>query len=607
MVALSSTIPPYGQRKGWKPQTLADYGDGGAYPEIHIAQYPLDMGRKSAAGSTSIIPLTMETDGRIKFEAVLGQSDKKVVYASARDLIERDPTDEDLARPGDDVEQETTERTRDALSKLISKKISGALPAKPAQQQEPPTYFKYTPQGAGAEKQRVIKLVEVPNDPMDPPKFKHKKVVRGPGSPPVPVVHSPPRKLTQQDYEDWKIPPCISNWKNQRGFTISLDKRLAADGRGLQKPQINDKFAQLAESLYLAERNARDMVEQRLAINERLNQMQRKEKEQSLQELANQARNLRKGNLSAEDQEREERDRLRDERRRQTEREMRLENLGKKRKRDEDRDISERIALGQAAPTITGEAAFDQRLFNQSQGLSSGFGAEDSYSVFDKPLFHGSAANQLFRPKKGDQEIYGSEADLEQLKSTQRFKPGKEFQGTDRAKPRNEPVEFEQAETAPSEYDFMEDYFNTAKNAQRPSGEPTARLASPSRRASPPAARDSPPRRRDSRSPPRRSPARSPDSRRRRSPAARSPDRYRRSPPDRRRSPPRRRDSRSPRRSPARSPDRRRRSPDRRRVDRDRSPDRRRRSPARSPDRRARRNDRSPERRRDSPSPKRRR
>ena len=34
--------------------------------------------------------------------------------------------------------------------------------------------------------------------------------------------------------QDWKIPPCISNWKNAKGYTIPLDKRLAADGRGLQ-------------------------------------------------------------------------------------------------------------------------------------------------------------------------------------------------------------------------------------------------------------------------------------------------------------------------------------------------------------------------------------
>lgn len=39
-------IPPYGQRKEWKPTSQDDYGDGGAYPECHVAQYPLEMGRK---------------------------------------------------------------------------------------------------------------------------------------------------------------------------------------------------------------------------------------------------------------------------------------------------------------------------------------------------------------------------------------------------------------------------------------------------------------------------------------------------------------------------------------------------------------------------------
>ena len=39
-----------------------------------------------------------------------------------------------------------------------------------------------------------------------------------------------------------------------QGYTIPLDKRLAADGRGLQDPHINDKFAKLAEALYIADR-----------------------------------------------------------------------------------------------------------------------------------------------------------------------------------------------------------------------------------------------------------------------------------------------------------------------------------------------------------------
>ena len=35
--------PAYGHRKGWIPQQLQDYGDGGAFPEIHVVQHPLNM------------------------------------------------------------------------------------------------------------------------------------------------------------------------------------------------------------------------------------------------------------------------------------------------------------------------------------------------------------------------------------------------------------------------------------------------------------------------------------------------------------------------------------------------------------------------------------
>ena len=86
---------------------------------------------------------------------------------------------------------------------------------------------------------------------------RHKKVPRGAGSPPVPIMHSPPRPVSVKDQQDWKIPPCISNWKNAKGYTIPLDKRLAADGRGLQETAINDNFAQFTEALYVAEQTAR--------------------------------------------------------------------------------------------------------------------------------------------------------------------------------------------------------------------------------------------------------------------------------------------------------------------------------------------------------------
>lgn len=45
LVSAQTIAPPYGQRRGWVPRNLTDFGDGGAFPEIHVAQYPLDMGR----------------------------------------------------------------------------------------------------------------------------------------------------------------------------------------------------------------------------------------------------------------------------------------------------------------------------------------------------------------------------------------------------------------------------------------------------------------------------------------------------------------------------------------------------------------------------------
>mmetsp|Transcript_6279 Transcript_6279/g.6217 ORF Transcript_6279/g.6217 Transcript_6279/m.6217 type:complete len:171 (+) Transcript_6279:33-545(+) len=74
-------------------------------------------------------------------------------------------------------------------------------------------------------KQRVIKVVEVQKDPMEPPKFRHHKVPAPPSEPPPPVLRSPPKKLTKEDQAMWKIPPCVSNWKNAKGYVIPFSIR----------------------------------------------------------------------------------------------------------------------------------------------------------------------------------------------------------------------------------------------------------------------------------------------------------------------------------------------------------------------------------------------
>lgn len=54
-VTPKKNVPPYGQRQKFVPRAQEDYGDGGAFPEIHVAQFPLEMGRpvvkKAAAAS----------------------------------------------------------------------------------------------------------------------------------------------------------------------------------------------------------------------------------------------------------------------------------------------------------------------------------------------------------------------------------------------------------------------------------------------------------------------------------------------------------------------------------------------------------------------------
>lgn len=200
-------------------------------------------------------------------------------------------------------------------------------------------------------------------------------------------MHSPARKVTVKEQQDWKIPPCISNWKNPRGYTIPLDKRVAADGRGLQTVHINENFAKLAEALYTADRKAREAVEMRAQIERKVAQKQKERKEEQLQRIAQLARESRAGlrrpgqgeteaddDPSVTDREELRRDRAKE---RVRDRNLARSNAETKAKaqKDKERDISEQIALGLPNPRVgnNSEAQFDQRLFNQSRGLDSGF------------------------------------------------------------------------------------------------------------------------------------------------------------------------------------------------------------------------------------------
>uniref|UniRef100_A0A8B9S4R2 SNW domain-containing protein 1 n=2 Tax=Apteryx TaxID=8821 RepID=A0A8B9S4R2_APTOW len=457
--------PPYGYRKGWIPRMLEDFGDGGAFPEIHVAQYPLDMGRKKKMSNA--LAVQVDAEGKIKYDAIArqGQSKDKVIYSKYTDLVPKEVMnvdDPELQRPDEEAIREITEKTRAALEKSVSQKVAAAMPVRAADKLAPAQYIRYTPSQQGVAfnsgaKQRVIRMVEMQKDPMEPPRFKiNKKIPRGPPSPPAPVMHSPSRKMTVKEQQEWKIPPCISNWKNAKGYTIPLDKRLAADGRGLQTVHINENFAKLAEALYIADRKAREAVEMRAQVERKMAQKEKEKHEEKLREMAQKARERRAGiktHVEKEDGEARERDEIRHDRRKERQHDRNLSRAApdkrSKLQRNENRDISEVIALGVPNPRPSNEVQYDQRLFSQSKGMDSGFagGEDEIYNVYDQPWRSGKdMAQNIYRPSKNvDKDMYGD--DLEARIKTNRFVPDKEFSNSDRntrGRGRDGPVQFEE-------------------------------------------------------------------------------------------------------------------------------------------------------------------
>lgn len=373
-------------------------------------------------------------------------------------------------------------KTREAMNKIVSGKVAASHVTNVGPGGRVEQYLRYTPAHGADDKasgagQRIIHMVEMPKDPMDVPQFKHKRVPGGPPSPPVPVMHSPPRKLTVKDQQEWKIPPCISNWKNSKGYTIPLDKRLAADGRDTQETTINDKFAKLSESLYVAERVAREDINKRAEAMKKVALKKSEEKDAQLRRLA--ARVIEEKQQlaseiedeSQEDQEgRRQRDELRDERKRERERDYRIAMAAPEKRsklmRDRDRDISEQIALGQAT-TGKQEMEYDQRLYNQSEGMSSGFGADDSYNTYDKPLFKQSSA--IYRPT-AQKEEFDTEGLIDALKKGKTDDGGGAARGGGRNAPRSKPVQFEK-EADPSQAAAdpfgLDEFLTEAQNSGR--------------------------------------------------------------------------------------------------------------------------------------------
>lgn len=94
--AAAKEPPRYLRRQGFVPRKQEDFGDGGAFPEVHVAQYPLDMGKAPAGGkgggvsnSVQTLAVTVGAEGDINFDAVVnqGKNSDKIVYSRHEDLM----------------------------------------------------------------------------------------------------------------------------------------------------------------------------------------------------------------------------------------------------------------------------------------------------------------------------------------------------------------------------------------------------------------------------------------------------------------------------------------------------------------------------------------
>lgn len=422
--------------------------------------------------SSNALAVQVDAEGKVKYDAIArrGHNDQRIIHTSFKDLIplrqRADVGEISLDRPSEEEVAAATEKTKLALEKLVMGAVAAQKPknVKGITRAEP-TYVRYTPANQMGDttrkNDRIMKIVERHQDPMEPPKFKHKKIPRGPPSPPPPVMHSPPRKLTAEDQEAWKIPPPVSNWKNPKGYTVPLDKRLAADGRGLQDVTINDKFAQFAEALFTADREAREEVKQRALMQQKLAEKEKAQKEEHLRMLAQKAREERSGagrrqsrarsysgsrsrsastssrTSSGDNEAAREREQMRQERQHENQNKLRQSRMGGERRiqmmaREQNRDISEKVALGLAKPTQSSESMWDSRLFNQTSGFDTGFNEDQAY---DKPLFAAQdAINSIYRPRANVEDEAGdAEGELDNVAKRNRFevlgKVAKGFRG----------------------------------------------------------------------------------------------------------------------------------------------------------------------------------
>lgn len=320
--------------------------------------------------------------------------------------------DMELPKPSKLEIEETYKRTKKAFDKILAglSKPVGPVVKSSAQANADAYEVKYdTVQTTGAVRSRSLKIVEHAQDPLQPSQVKAGKVVAPPVEEPLaPILHKTDstessNKLSKEERERWNIPAAISSWKNPKGYTISLERRLDMDAR-YNKPhagaqEVNEGFAELSNALDVAEREARQEIKLRAEAKRQLADEELRQKEHKLKLLAQKAREerenqrmhppsrkrlLEQGNDSAN-----QREISRNNRRMELEKDLRRSKMStadrlRELAYSQGRDVSEKVILGAAKATDSAVDQYDSRLF--AKGASSGARVNEG-QLYDRPLF----------------------------------------------------------------------------------------------------------------------------------------------------------------------------------------------------------------------------
>lgn len=190
--------------------------------------------------------------------------------------------------------KDSVDATREVIEKLLAQEQGTEIEVA---QDEIVSYIPPSLENHEEQRGRTVQVTTHQEDPMLPPKHKLRKNRHKDPSPPPPLLKKgTTERITKEVKDKWAIPSVVSNWSNNKGFSISLRKRqeAASGGTVAENSSINiEKFSLLALALDDADRRAREELKVRNEERRLQAQAEQKEKERRFEELVSKKRNER--------------------------------------------------------------------------------------------------------------------------------------------------------------------------------------------------------------------------------------------------------------------------------------------------------------------------